>query len=157
PEPDCGQVVNCPRYAPWWSDQFSGAGNAFTPAQLLDIAQRVNARSLYFEWDADPVASLRSALDAASATTPLGKAIRQYAAFLCTVTVSSPLITPVSGPPVFLDAGTPISCPGLDGQSIQELAGTATHGLSDASYIDAGANPTALTGFNGAGLPFFDG
>src|SRR4029077_13528355 len=78
PEPECGQVVNCPRYGPYWFDQFAGVGNDFTPAQLAEIAQRVNVASSYLEWDADPVASLRSALDPASGSTPLAQAIRQY-------------------------------------------------------------------------------
>jgi hypothetical protein len=157
PEPECGEVVNCPRYAPWWFDQFADVGNAFTVAQRLEIAQRVNAASLYLEWDVDPVSSLRSALDPASATTPLARAIRQYAAFLCNVAVSSPLIPPANGPQVFLDAGTPISCAGLEATDIQELAGAASRGLSDASYFDVGPNLQALSGYSGAGLPLFDG
>ena len=157
PEPQCGDVVNCPRYAPYWFGQFAGAASDFTPAQLTEIAQRVDAASLYLDWSADPVASLRSALDPAAASTPLGQAIQQYAAFLCNVSVTSPVILPVQGPAVFLDGGTPITCPGLEATDIQQLARTAARGLSDASYFDVGPNPTALAGFPTAVLPFFNG
>jgi hypothetical protein len=158
PEPECGQVVNCPRYAPYWYDQFNAEGPDYTPAQLTEIAQRVDAASLYLEWSANPVQSLRTALSPAAGSTPLARAIRQYAAFLCNVSVTSPVIAPVYGPPVFLDGGTPISCPGLEATNVDELARTATLGLSDASYIDAGANPQALGGVNAnSSLPFFNG
>ena len=157
PEPACGQVVNCPRYAPYWYDQFAGVGNDFTPAQLTDIAHRVDAASLYLDWSADPVTSLRTALSPASASTPLGQAIQQYAAFLCNVSATSPVIFPVQGPPVFLDGATSISCPGLAAQSIHDLALTAVRGLSDASYVDVGPNPAALAGVPFAALPYFNG
>jgi hypothetical protein len=157
PEPACGQVVNCPRYTPYWYNQFSRVEHEFTPSQLTEIAQRVDAASLYLDWGADPVGGLRSALDPASASTPLGQAVREYAAFLCNVSVTSPVILP-AGPPIFLDRGTPVSCPGLDAQTVGELAATATRGLSDASYFDVGPNPTALAGVpTSAQLPFFNG
>ena len=156
PEPGCGQIVNCPRYTPYWYDQFAGVGHDFTPAQLTELAQRVDAASLYLDWSADPVTSLRTALDPASASTPLGQAVQQYAAFLCNVSATSPVMFPVQGPSVFLDGLTPISCPGLDAQNINELALTATRGLTDASYVDVGPNPAALAGFN-AGLLYFNG
>jgi len=66
------------------------------------------------------------------------------------------VIPPASGQPVFLDTGTPISCPGLADHSIGELATPATTGLTDAAYLDVGPHPPALTGVNSS-LPLWGG
>jgi len=152
---ECDQVVNCPRPANYWYQQFS-AGGVFSPVQLAEIATRVDAASLYLEWSADPVANLRHALNPASAVDPLSQAIREFAAFQCNLAVSAPPVIPSGVPPVFLDRATPVSCPGLAASSINELAATAVVGLSDAAYLDVGPNPPALTGVP-AGLPLWGG
>ena len=155
-EPACGQIVNCPQPASYWFDQCAQGGGAFTPDQLAEIARRVDAASLYLVWAADPLTYLCAALDPAAASTPEAQAVREYAAFLCNVAVTSPVILPASGQRILLDPGTPIGCPGLAALSVQELAGTAFRGLSDASYLDVGPNPTALTGVP-TGLPLWGG
>jgi hypothetical protein len=153
---ECNPVVNCPRPANYWYQQFS-SGGVFSPAQLAEIAGRVDAATLYLDWSADPVTNLRNALNPASAVDPLSQAIREFAAFQCNLAVSAPPVIPSGVPPVFLELATPVSCPGLAASSIHELAETAVVGLSDADYLDVGPNPTALTGVTNVGLPFWGG
>ena len=159
PPPDeasCPELVNCPRPANYWFQQFAPGGDAFTPAQLAEIAHRVDAASLYLDWSADPVANLRAALDAASATTPLGRAIREFAAFQCNLAVSASPVIRVGSPPIYLDGGTAVSCPGLAATTVGALGSIAVRGLSDASYIDVAPNPPALVGVD-SGLPLWGG
>ena len=152
-ETDCGNVVNCPQSAFYWFEQLNG-GDDWTPAQLTQIAQRVDAASLYWDGGADPVASLRAALDHGSAATQEQLALREYLALLCNVVVSDPILVP--GGKAYLDPATPVSCTGIPGQSIAEMARTATHGLSDAYYLDNGPLPVGLVGVP-VGLPLWDG
>ena len=152
----CGHVVNCPRTANWWSQAFAPVSTMFTPAQLAEIASRVDAASLHLDLSVDPVASLRHVLDPASATTPRTQALREYAAFHCNLAVTAPPAIVADDPPVRLDPATPIACEGVPGTSLAELAATATHGLSDAAYLDVGPNPQALVGVD-VDLPLWDG
>ena len=152
---DCNRVVNCPRPANYWYQQFS-TGGVFSPGQLAEIASRVDAASLYLDWSADPVTNLRNALDPASAVDPLSQVLREFAAFQCNLAVSTPPLIPSGVPPVYLDRATAVSCPGLAASSVGELGATAEVGLSDAAYLDVDPNPPALTGVN-TGLPFWGG
>jgi hypothetical protein len=149
-------IVNCPRTADDWNRDFALGGGDFTPAQLTEIATRVDARSLYFDWGSNPVGGLSGALAWSATLTPLAQAVRQYAAFMCNVAASSPPVVPAGGAPVYLEPSTPISCPGLIATTLRELAETGATGLEDATYANVGPNPTALEGV-GAGLPFFGG
>jgi hypothetical protein len=149
-------IVNCPRTADDWNRQFALGGGDFTPAQLTEIATRVDARSLYFDWGSNPVGGLSGALAWSASLTPQAQAVRQYAAFMCNMAASSPPVVPAGGAPVYLEPSTPVACPGLAAVTLQELAETGSIGLQDASYVNAGPNPTALAGVDAA-LPFFGG
>ena len=149
-------IVNCPRTADDWNRQFALGGGDFTPAQLTEIATRVDARSLYFDWGSNPVGGLSGALAWSASLTPQAQAVRQYAAFMCNVAASSPPVVPAGGAPVYLEPSTPVACPGLAAVTLQELAETGAIGLQDASYVNVGPNPTALAGVDTA-LPFFGG
>ncbi len=155
-EPACAQIVNCPRSADYWHQQYALGGGDFTPGQLAEIAQRVDAASYFLEWGADPLTNLRAALDPAAATSPQALAIREFASLQCNVAASAPPILPVTSQRIFLDPGTPVACSGLAAQSVQELAATAVRGLSDASYLDVGPNPPALVGVD-VGMLFWGG
>jgi hypothetical protein len=153
---ECGHVVNCPRPANWWSQQFAPVGGVYTPAQLAEIANRVDAASLHLDLSVDPVASLADVLDPAAATTPRTRALREYAAFQCNLAVTVPPAIVADSPPARLDPATPITCEGVPGTSLAELAATAAIGLSDAAYVDVGPNPPALVGVD-VGLPLWGG
>ncbi len=155
-EPPCAQVVNCPRPADYWYQQFAFGGGDFSPVQLAELAQRVDVASLYFDWAGDPMPRLIAALDPVAVTLTRSRALREYAALLCNIAVSWPPMLPISGPMVFLATATPVSCPGLTAQTIGGLAQTAVRGLSEASYLDVGPNPQALIGVD-VGLPLFGG
>ena len=97
---DQTSVINCPRTADEWYQELTQTGADYSPAQLANIAGRVDARSLSFDWSADPLGNLRNALNPAAAGTHEGRANREYAAFECNIVVSDPTIPTMSGQPI---------------------------------------------------------
>src|SRR5262249_23124715 len=85
----CGQVVTCPQPPAYWYDQCAGVRSDFTLEQLTEIARRVDARSSYLDWAADPLVYLCSTLNPIKAS-PEEQAVREYVTFLCNVAVSDP-------------------------------------------------------------------
>jgi hypothetical protein len=158
PEASCApiNIVNCPRTADDWYREFALGSADFTPAQLTEIAQRVDARSRFFDWGTNPVGGLIAALVSPISPTPQTEAAREFAAYLCNVAASSPPILPSSGPRVYLEPSTPIACSGLTASTLDQLAAPAMVGLQDAAYVDAGPNPPALEGVS-VGLPLWGG
>jgi len=158
----CLEVTNCVEDADFWGHECKQGGSLLSAQQLQTIAQRIDARSVFFNWGSDPTGGFCAAV--AGSGTVRDEATREFATFLSDIAASWPPVIPSSGQRIYLDPGTPVSCPGLQATNVFALSGTAQRGTFGADYLDLNpANPVPLEGvpfggqgFNGGAGTAFD-
>ncbi|HKQ56524.1 MAG TPA: T9SS type A sorting domain-containing protein [Candidatus Eisenbacteria bacterium] len=154
----CAQPVNCPRTAEFWRQQCMGGGG-FTQAQLTQIALCIKGQSTFFDWpEGAELASFCATLSPPGPSDPGKEAKAEFAALLANVCAGRLSLAEANGSRVLLLVATPISCAGLEPNSIGELIEPAdlTPQLLDAFYQNTNPmHPTALAGVD-VGLRFFD-
>jgi hypothetical protein len=159
PDPNCAQVeiaLNCPRPASYWADECP-TGTLLTPADLSAIATTTNARSTFWN-PSDELGDFCTTMENAGGDLR-AQALREYLAFIASISAGDHLIYESDGSPIRLRSDTPISCSGLTAQTIAELSepGVLEPGLVDALYSnDVTLNRRALEGVD-AGLAAFGG
>ena len=154
----CPVATNCPRPASFWAGECK-APTHLTPQQLDQIATRINDRSIFFDWaPGTERAQLCATVSTPETGTVRERAKREFAAFMATLGAGDLGIAASGGSAIRLIPYTPVTCAGLRGATIAELAETAdtVRQLVAADYIDVGPHPTALAGAQ-VGLRFFDG
>jgi uncharacterized repeat protein (TIGR01451 family) len=115
---------NCPRTVGFWGAQCSGRDNGskkFSDANLLLIAQCISDESDFFEWpDADAFVRFCRIINP-SIMNQRVQAKRQFAGLLANLCTDKLNLQPIRGGTIFLDPTTPISCSGLEADTIAEL------------------------------------
>lgn len=157
PDPNCGTQVayNCPRPASYWAAECPGGGLVSIP-DFQSIATTVAVRSAFWE----PLDATPEFCGVMSGGGDLRtQALREYLAFMASVSAGSLGVLETDGDPIRLREDTPISCSGLEATTIGELAetGSLVPALVVAQYLNhVTLNRRALGGVD-AGLESFEG
>jgi uncharacterized repeat protein (TIGR01451 family) len=116
---------NCPRTVGFWGSQCAQRGNGstkFTLAQMTQIAECIDDRSSFFNWSAGTdFDRLCSIINPSSPMQQRKQAKRQFAGVLANLCTDFLNLQPSQGGRIFLDPSTPISCAGLEADTIGEL------------------------------------
>jgi uncharacterized repeat protein (TIGR01451 family) len=114
---------NCPRTVGFWSQQCAQRPNGstkFTRAQMDQITACVDAQSSFFDWSSD-FDSFCRILSPPNPMNQRKQAKRQFAGMLANVCAGQLDLVTSNGAHIVVDPSTPISCPGLEADTIGEL------------------------------------
>jgi hypothetical protein len=126
---------NCPRTVGFWGAQCAQRGNGstkFTVAQMTQIAECIDDRSSFFNWapGSDFDLFCRN-INPSNPMTQRKQAKRQFAGVLANLCTDLLNLQPSRGGRIFLDPSTPISCAGLEADTIGELIDEVDDILAD--------------------------
>ncbi|MEO6596854.1 MAG: FlgD immunoglobulin-like domain containing protein, partial [Planctomycetota bacterium] len=131
---------NCPRTVGFWGSQCAQRGNGstkFTRDQVTQIAQCIDDRSSFFNWTAGT--DFDNFCRTINPTTPMQQrkqAKRQFAGVLANLCTDFLNLQPSQGGRIFLDPSTPISCAGLEADTIGELIDEVDRILAELEGLD---------------------
>jgi uncharacterized repeat protein (TIGR01451 family) len=123
---NCTGFGSCPRTVGFWGQQCAQKLNGstkYTKAEVIKIAEAVDAKSAYFNWGSG-TAAFNGFCAIINPERPMGQPKqlkRQFAALLANWAAGDLDLIANNGNVINLDLSTPISCDGVNAKTIAEL------------------------------------